>query len=557
MTEAEINAQAFQAMADGDADALKRLKREAHGSQRTSIERMINGLERQRSGSTKSNLVDASKPALQNLMEMSRMGDKFTNTVVAGADGMAQFIGELGKAKTPGAKMKALLHGLAGGLGGLTELLNSSIDDVEEYRIELIRAGDSGAPMLKSLADQNQALTKYGVRLKTLHKAQTEFRENLAAITKDAFSSGKELRKLAAINERFGISVGQSTTFMNKLNIGFNTSAKQTDKMSRQLLQFAKKTGQPFEKVWADFNQGIEKFMFNMDPDKAMKKFTVFQRMARELGSDVGSLVDVVDKFDDLETGMQYGGELNMLLSSMGGSFDAVQATLMSQPERMKYIADQLQEVGGRIEGMSELGQRAVLKQVASTTGLDIGVVKSILQKDVGADVGKYMKNADALGTMQMKDQEELAQKQTTRDERREQRNDMMINNMTIHLERVMQKQSQLQTTIYKTEIPQLLQKLEAVGVTRVLNLWEGKLKKWNKEGKMNMEDYTAKLAPNTGEMKLLNGLIGKKDGPGLVGGLNVLAGKIDANTRAQRRAPNAPPKSIRCTDNDRLQNLC
>ena len=52
---------------------------------------------------------------------------------------------------------------------------------------------------------------------------------------------------------------------------------------------------------------------------------------------------------------MEFGGELNMMLSSLGGSFDAVQATLMSQPERMKYIAEQLQEVGGRIEGMSEL----------------------------------------------------------------------------------------------------------------------------------------------------------------------------------------------------------
>ena len=68
--------------------------------------------------------------------------------------------------------------------------------------------------------------------------------------------------------------------------------------------------------------------------------------MARRLGTDVSNLTRLTDQFETIEGGMEFGGKLNMLLSNLGGSFDAVQATLMSQPERMRYIAEQVGQVG-------------------------------------------------------------------------------------------------------------------------------------------------------------------------------------------------------------------
>jgi len=387
------------------------------------------------------------------------------------------------------------------------KMSKGALDAIEKYRIGLARAGEKDGPkFLASIAKQNTELASYGVRLKVLHKAQVEFRNNLVMMTKDAFDGGKELRKMAAINERFGISIEASTQMMNKLNLGFNATTKQTTKMSNQLLKFAKDTGQPFQKVWGDFNKGIEKFMYNMDPDKALKKFTVFQRLAREMGSDVGALVDVVDKFDDLETGMEFGGELNMLLSSLGGSFDSVQATLMSQPDRMKYIADQIKQVGGKIEGMTELGQRATIKQLSKTLGMDVAAVKAMLQKDIGADASKYMQNAENVQEMGVKEQKSLAQEQTSRAERVEQRNDLLVNNMTIKLEGIMQLQSRLQTRVYKEQIPRLIDKFykHQVGgaggpsVKSKMGEWEGLLTKLNAKSKIDLADFKRATHPAT-----------------------------------------------------------
>ena len=54
--------------------------------------------------------------------------------------------------------------------------------------------------------------------------------------------------------------------------------------------------------------------------------------------------------------------------------------------------------------------------------------------------LSKYMKNAENVQEMGVKEQKSLAQEQTSRAERIEQRNDLMVNNMTIKLEGIMQR---------------------------------------------------------------------------------------------------------------------
>jgi len=477
--------------------ALKALSRDTNltASQKSKVTSVINKLSTGAGTATGgSGFVGAAMGAAQSGLELAGANNAIALAAFDAASGVGSLVSEMQNAKTGGDKMAVLLKNLATGMGGLIKFLKPVVNNIESYRISLVRAGARDGPkFLDSLAKQSAGMYRYGVTLKSVVQVQESFRGNLAMLTTKGYAaSARQLTRLAAVNEKFGIDISESTDFINKLNIGFNATTRQTDRMSRQLLGFARRTGQPFSKVWSDFNQGIEKFMFNMDPDKALKKFTVFQRMAREMGASVGGLVDIVDRFDDLETGMQYGGELNMLLSSLGGSFDAVQATLMSQPERMQYIANQLREVGGRIEGMSELGQRAVLKQVATTTGMEIGVIKSILQKDVGADIGKYMKSSEALGAMSRRQQRDLAQQQTTRADRVQQQNDLMVNNLSIAFEGLMQKTSLAATRMMTKQIPLMRKKLEEIGMKKIIDAASAQLDKYN-AGQMKAQDAFVK----------------------------------------------------------------
>ena len=497
----EIFAQKLGAATLQGPSALKSLSRDTSlsATQKSQVTTVIGKMTKGAGTATGGGgFVSAAGGAAKSGLELAGANSAIALAAFDAASGLGSMATEMQNAKTGGDKMAVLLKNLATGMGGLIKFLTPVVNNIEKYRTSLVSAGVRDGPkFLENLAKQSRGMYQYGVTLQNVVKVQESFRGNLAMLTTKGYAaSAKQLTKLAAVNEKFGIDISESTDFINKLNIGFNATTRQTDRMSRQLLGFARRTGQPFSKVWGDFNQGIEKFMFNMDPDKALKKFTVFQQMAREMGASVGGLVDIVDKFDDLETGMQYGGELNMLLSSLGGSFDAVQATLMSQPERMKYIANQLQEVGGRIEGMSELGQRAVLKQVATTTGMEIGVIKSILQKDVGADIGKYMKSSEALGAMGRRQQKDLAQQQTTRADRVQQQNDALVHGLTISFEGLMQKTSLAATKMMVENVPKFMKKLEDARIKEIIDAAGRQLDKYN-TGQMKAQDaFVSALKP-------------------------------------------------------------
>ena len=164
----------------------------------------------------------------------------------------------------------------------------------------------------------------------------------------------------------------------------------------------------------------------------------------------------MVDKFETLEEGAEFGGRLNMLLSNLGGSFDAVQATLMSQPERMQYIAGQVAQVGDRIRGMSDLGQRAVLRELAKTLGTDVGTIRALVNRDKGEDLQRFLKGTSDLQAMGTAEQQKLAMSMTTRDEIRQQTNDKLIGGLAIATETLLKEATKTRQTLVRGAIDSL-----------------------------------------------------------------------------------------------------
>lgn len=363
--------------------------------------------------STLKNLADNTVDLANSLINAKSAGDLFGNVVGKGIFG----------------SLEKVLKGFA-----------PVINDIEKYRIGLNRSGVDGRQFILNLRKQQDALAAYNVTFESLNTAFTTFQTNLAATVSTSFPRQRdELLKIAAVNEKFGVSIGTSTRFINQLDTGLQLSAQQTDRFSRRLMKFAIDTGQPVTKVFDDFTSSASNFFVELDPDKALKKFTVFQQMARRLGTEVSSLTRLTDNFETIEGGMEFGGKLNMLLSNLGGSFDAVQATLMTQPERMQYIANQVGKVGDRIKGMSDLGQRAILRELASTLNVDVGMIRSLINRDKTAEIDKFVQGTTGLMAMGAEEQAQRAREMTTRQEKVQITNEQLMGKFSVSAERALQ----------------------------------------------------------------------------------------------------------------------
>ena len=381
-----------------------------------------------------------------------------------------------------GKAAKGVLPQLAAFKGGLNEVeralfnpltaINNTVNAIEKFRIQLNRlAVEDTRSFIVSLRRQNDALKGYGVTYKTLIASTAAFRNNLNELTSRTYGQNADrLRATTAINERFGIAIGESVDFLNNLNKGFNTSGRGADRFSRTLLNFARQTGQPFNKVFQDFNSSIGEFFVTLDSKKALQRFTVFQQASRTLGTSVSSLLGVVDKFDTLEGGFEMGGQLNMLLSNLGGSFDAQRAILMTRPERLKYLAETVAGVGGQVRGMSELGQRAIIRQLSQTTGFDVATIRQFIDKGIGGDIDSLLQKSQSLTAMTAQEQKRLADENTTRKEKNQQVSDRLINENTVALE----KQAQ--------SLTRFISRLENVGIDKLSTVLQPAINKLSTE---------------------------------------------------------------------------
>jgi len=385
--------------------------------------------------------------AIQTLTGGANDLEEAVGAVGGGILGMTQAMGKLVKG---GPAAKDMLKGMADAGATLVKILEKQNKRIETFRVNLNQAGVKDTRVfIKGMRRQQDALLSYGVTLEQLNTASLKFRNSLNLLVSKRFpAQERSLRKLAAVNERFGISMDTSVSFLNNLDRGFSMNAKSSDKFSRQLLQFAKKTGQPFNKVFEDFNSNISTFFVELDPQKALSKFTVFQQIARRMGTDVGELTALTDKFETIEGGMEFGGNLNMLLSNLGGSFDAVEATLMSQPDRLQYITKQIQQVGGEIEGMTDLGQRAILRELSTQVGVDVGTIRGMLNKDKGGDLNRFLSGSKDLATMSATEQKRIADENTTREQKQQQVSDQMIGKFALAAERAAQAASRMRAAV-------------------------------------------------------------------------------------------------------------
>ncbi len=276
----------------------------------------------------------------------------------------------------------------------LDQMLKSITENSVNMRIEMQKqfaliSDEEGRSLVKKISDQQDFLKRNEI---TVEKLAQNFRKVGSSLQTYVISRSDEtimnFAKLISINDKFGISAENTVNVINRLSGGFGMNNSQIDQFSRKLFTFARQTGQEFNQVFTDFNNNISKFYTILDPSKATTQFMHFQQLAKGFGTTIDSLMSTAAKFDDIQQAVDFGANLNNVLSTVGGSFDAVLASTMDYDSRIKYIMKSIADTRGNIDQMSEVSQRAFIRQLQQSSGLQEQTLVSLLRnKDLVSNI--------------------------------------------------------------------------------------------------------------------------------------------------------------------------
>jgi hypothetical protein len=162
------------------------------------------------------------------------------------------------------------------------------------------------------------------------------------------------------------------------------------------MLKFADVTGQKADKVFGDFSKGLDRFAV-MSSEKAIAQFEKLQATAARAGISMEGLVKGVQQFDDIDTAFEKGGQLNRVLSFMGGSFDTFKAFQADDDERARMMIEAISGVSEKYSQLqTDQARRNFARQISESTGgmFDMKQVVGILNKtsDLSKDLAEIGK---------------------------------------------------------------------------------------------------------------------------------------------------------------------
>lgn len=345
-----------------------------------------------------------------------------TGIISAEIGKVASILGDLGGDKIQDLLSKVgldkILGPLIGQLGIAGEAVQKLINhmagmtsEYEELRKQVLITTNANNEYYISLHNLSTETTKaLGITRKALIEEYTKLSDDLSLqITKDAEKQIKRLTVQSQILQRLGVE-GTKDLFQ-ELNTQFGLSESGIQRTTRRLTKYSEETGQSYKRVFNDYKTFLKNFSTELNSETLQKGFTTFQVLARKTGIEMTALQDRVMQFDDLSTGFDLGSKMNIVLTSLGGSFDSMYMTqLEDQDERMKYMVDQIYAVKDNIDKLRPMAQRSYVKALSEATGFNAEEIRKILSGTKASYEEIFDKKKSGLG-MKESTQEELYSK--------------------------------------------------------------------------------------------------------------------------------------------------
>jgi len=286
-------------------------------------------------------------------------------------------------ARTKTAKAKEATAGKA------KKEFTNIFERIDDLNVKLSKNNAAFANNTKAQSDALNGLIKYSLSVRDLgfdvsavtlrfNKLSTE----LATRVRKGFEKTQgQLVDQTLIWSRLGVEIGDSTKLINQFDTTLGMSTREIKTFGRTMTNFAVNTGQSINKVFQDMQSNMHLFHDSLDNAAAQKNAFMFQKRARAMGTSMGDLMGILGKFEDITQAQQTGAQLNAVLTSLGGSFDAAKASAMDYPERMNYIVQSVQKVAPRLRQAAPRVQRAYMRAF-SGAGFSATQVRKLINFD-------------------------------------------------------------------------------------------------------------------------------------------------------------------------------
>lgn len=278
----------------------------------------------------------------------------------------------------------------------------SYLGTLEQINIDLIKNNANFAANAQAQANVSVKLAELqgksadlGLRLGELGIAYINLSKALASRVLPGFDkTAISLTKQVKIWDRLGIGVGVSTKHINLFHTVLGKTVGETVRTGRVFNEFARATGQDFARVWGDFGTNAERFLHIVDSNAMVRTGLVMQQRARAMGTSIGSVMTLLDKFETMDGAQQTGARLNTTLTALGGSFDAVKASSMDYAERQEYLATSLQSVFPRIQAAGPRAARLYMKSIMGATNMSAQDLQAMMRWKPGQELPGATKGA-------------------------------------------------------------------------------------------------------------------------------------------------------------------
>jgi len=173
----------------------------------------------------------------------------------------------------------------------------------------------------------------------------------------------KILAEHAAKAEKMGISLKTTASVVELVGKAYREQdlAMETSRISEEMINLARATGQTVDKVGQDAVKAFDKLAVYSLP-QATKIFKELSVTASQTGISVDELLKGVAKFDDMEKAAESVGDLNAML---GGPYlntlDLVNAT---EEERIAMIREAVEASGESFDEMDRFKQKAIAAEM-------------------------------------------------------------------------------------------------------------------------------------------------------------------------------------------------
>mgnify|MGYP003629637107 CR=1 FL=1 len=310
--------------------------------------------------------------------------------------------GELDKLFSSFTRTETNLGGLIGrmsegafGFGNLAKSLVNPVKNLERLKDVGVKAIDmfaefgiqqdellaqfrastgAGDEFNEVIRDVGLANLQAGIGLKESVAAVTELKNTFTDFT---YASKEQQITLAAnstLLNKIGMSFGTQAKVMQTATQAMGMSADESQVLLRDLASTAKSLGVDVDSLGADFAANQD-FIVRFG-ESGQEVFEEMAVAAKALGTDLGTLIEVTDKFKTFDSAAQSVGRLNAIL---GGPFlnsiDMLNASYEDPIEGIKMLRDGFDQAGVSVEDLSG----AELEAFASALGLSVTKTKELL----------------------------------------------------------------------------------------------------------------------------------------------------------------------------------